>query len=99
MENQTSFVYIVASHSRVLYIGVTNNLERRIAEHKQKLSRGFTAEFNVTKLVYYEEFERIEDAITREKQLKKWARAKKIRLIEQLNPEWIDLSSETSTTG
>jgi putative endonuclease len=92
MPKRTSYVYIVASHSRVLYIGVTNDLERRVSEHRQKLVRGFTAMYNVTRLVYFEEFDRISEAIAREKELKNWSRAKKISLIEQLNPEWEDLS-------
>src|SRR6266581_3210817 len=86
------YLYIVASHSRVLYIGVTNDLERRVSEHRHKLIRGFTAMYNVTRLVYFEEFDRISEAIAREKQLKNWSRAKKISLIEQLNPDWNDLS-------
>ena len=95
--NRTSFVYIVASLTRVLYIGVTKDLERRIAEHRQKLIPGFTARHNVTRLVYFEEIDRIADAISREKQLKGWVRAKKIKLIEELNPEWNDLSFDDSS--
>ena len=95
--NRTSFVYIVASLTRVLYIGVTNDLERRIAEHRQKLVPGFTTRYDVKRLVHFEEFDRIADAISREKQLKGWVRAKKIRLIEELNPEWNDLSSDDSS--
>jgi len=80
-----------------LYIGVTSDLERRIAEHRQKMIPGFTAHYNVTRLVYFEEFDRIADAISREKQLKQWVRAKKIDLIERLNPHWKDLSVDRSS--
>ena len=86
------YVYILASRSRVLYIGVTNNLERRLFEHRQKLLPGFTAKYNVTRLVGYECYENIRDAIAREKQIKAWRREKKIALIEGMNPEWRELS-------
>jgi putative endonuclease len=94
VSNRIFYVYIAASLSKVLYVGVTNNLERRAAEHRQKLTPGFTAPYNVTRLVYFEEFDRIADAITREKQIKHWSREKKINLIEQMNPVWNDLSSD-----
>jgi len=81
----------MASERRTLYIGVTNDLERRVAEHKSKLLPGFTSKYNVTRLVYFEEFSDIRDAIIREKVLKGWTRKKKIELIEALNPKWIDL--------
>ena len=87
------YLYIVASHSRVLYIGVTNDLERRVSEHRHKLIRGFTAMYNVTRLVYFEEFDRISEAIAREKQLKYWRRDWKISLIEKDNLDWSDLSA------
>ena len=92
MPNRTSYVYIVASLSRVLYIGLTNDLERRSAQHRDKVIPGFTTKYNIRYLVYFEEFDRIDEAIAREKQLKHWTRAKKIKLIEQLNPLWNDLS-------
>jgi len=85
-------VYILASKSRVLYIGVTNDLERRLFEHKQKLVPGFTSQYNVTRLVYFEDYGDIRDAIAREKQLKGWRREKKTVLIEAMNPQWRDLS-------
>lgn len=88
------YVYIMASVSRVLYIGVTNGLERRVFEHQHKLVAGFTSKYNVTRLVYYEDFGDIRDAIAREKQLKGWRREKKITLIESLNPKWRDLSAD-----
>jgi len=87
------YVYILTNVSnKVLYIGVTNNLERRLYEHKKRLVPGFSAKYNVTKLVYLEQFSRIEDAIINEKKLKGWLRAKKIKLIESKNPNWNDLS-------
>ena len=88
------FIYILASKKNgTLYIGVTNSIERRIEEHKIKLNPDcFTAKYNVTFLVYYETFQYIEDAIQREKQLKKWNRQWKINLIEEENNDWKDLS-------
>ncbi len=87
------YVYILANkNNNVLYIGVTNDLERRIYEHKNKLCEGFTKKYNVDKLVYYEETKNIEEAISREKQLKKWSRTKKINLINTVNKTWRDLS-------
>ena len=80
--------------NRVLYTGVTNDLKRRVYEHKEKLVEGFTKRYNVGKLVYYEVWEDIENAILREKQIKGWLRRKKIDLIESTNPEWMDLSLE-----
>jgi putative endonuclease len=85
-------VYIVSSRSGVLYIGMTNNLERRMYEHKHKLIPGFTAKYNVNRLVYFEAFERPIDAIRAEKRIKGWTRAKKIALIESNNRQWKDLS-------
>ncbi|MGC1341516.1 MAG: GIY-YIG nuclease family protein, partial [Candidatus Binataceae bacterium] len=73
---------------------VTNDLERRIAQHREKAIAGFTARYNVTRLVYFEQYDRAANAIAREKQLKGWARAKKIALIEKDNPTWRDLTSE-----
>ena len=78
--------------STVLYTGVTNDLERRIYEHKNKLVEGFTKQYNVTKLVYYETTEDVNVAIEREKKIKGWVRKKKTDLIETVNPEWKDLS-------
>jgi putative endonuclease len=86
------FVYILASKKNgTLYIGVTNNLVRRVIEHKEKLVKGFTYNYNVDKLVYYEVFESRELAIRREKAVKKWYRNWKIELIEQSNKNWEDL--------
>ena len=82
----------MASKSRRLYIGVTNNLERRVFEHKSKLVEGFTTKYNINRLVYFAETGDVMAAIEREKQLKGWLRAKKIVLIESENPMWEDLS-------
>ncbi len=88
------YTYIMANVSRTLYIGMTNTLERRVYEHKNKLIEGFTSKYNITLLVYYEVFDSPMDAIGREKQLKGLLRPKKIELIESINPEWNDLSRE-----
>ncbi len=88
------YVYILANRTRVLYTNVTNNLERRISQHKNGITPGFTSQYNVTRLFYYETFSGIRDAIAREKQIKGWLRAKKIALIESVNPKWEDLSKE-----
>jgi putative endonuclease len=78
----------------VLYVGVTNDLIRRIYEHKEKLANGFTRNYNIVKLVYYEVFEDIENAILREKQIKAGSRQKKVQLIDSINKEWHDLYNE-----
>jgi putative endonuclease len=88
------FVYILANKSKMLYTGVTSNLERRLFEHKQHLVEGYTKRYNITKLVYYDETNDVIEAITREKQIKGWLRQKKIALIESMNPEWKDLSED-----
>jgi putative endonuclease len=92
--SKTYFVYIMTNRSGTLYAGVTNNLERRVFEHKQKKIPGFTKKYNIDRLVYNEETPNIEEAIAREKQIKGWLRKKKIALIESLNPVWKDLSSD-----
>ena len=86
------FVYILASKSRRLYLGVTNDLERRIYEHKQKLADGFTKVYKIDRLVHFEETCDVSTAIEREKQIKGLLRIKKIALIESSNPTWEDLS-------
>ncbi|HEU5013194.1 MAG TPA: GIY-YIG nuclease family protein [Roseiflexaceae bacterium] len=88
------YVYIMANRSRTLYTGVTNNLERRVYEHKHKFIPGFTTRYNINALVFFEETPDVIAAISREKQIKGWIRAKKIALVEQFNPEWRDLSAE-----
>jgi putative endonuclease len=85
-------VYIVASRSKTLYIGVTSNIEQRIYEHREKKRTGFSSSYNCNRLVWLEQFANPTTAIDREKQLKGWTRAKKISLIEQTNPSWQDLS-------
>jgi putative endonuclease len=91
---RTCYVYILTNVSRTLYIGVTNDLERRMAEHRRKMSPGFTRAYNVTLLVHVEPFTSASDAIAREKQLKRWSREKKVRLIESENPAWRDLAAD-----
>lgn len=92
------YVYILASREGgTLYVGVTSALVKRISEHKQKAHKGFTQTYNVSRLVYYEVYDTIEDAILREKQVKEWKRAWKIELIEKENPHWLDLF--TSVAG
>ena len=86
------FVYLLArKRDGTLYLGVTNDLGRRVFEHKAKAVRGFSARYGVDRLVWYEVYERIDEAIAREKAIKKWHRAWKIRLIEEMNPAWNDL--------
>ena len=89
---KTYYVYILAGKSRTLYTGVTNNLERRVIEHRRKLIPGFTARYNISRLVYFEVFGDVRAAISREKQIKGWDRMKKIELIESVNRDWKDLS-------
>jgi putative endonuclease len=86
------YIYIMTNSSRTLYTGVTDDLVRRVYEHKNKLIKGFTQKYNITRLVYYEITSDIQAAIQREKQIKGWLRRKKIALIEAANPEWEDLS-------
>jgi len=90
------YVYILASKSRTLYVGITSDLGTRIREHRSGIYGGFTADYKVHRLVYYEQFQRVQAAINREKQLKHWRREKKIALIERDNPTWEDLSAEWS---
>ena len=86
------YVYIMASKSRTLYTGITDDLVQRVFEHKNKLIEGFTKKYNIINLVYYEVTGDVQAAIQREKQIKGWLRKKKIALIETMNPEWKDLS-------
>ncbi len=92
MNESCYFTYIVASRSLTLYIGITGNLRKRVFEHKRKLHEGFSANYNCNRLVWFERFVGPNAAIAREKQLKGWTRAKKISLIVNANPTWIDLS-------
>lgn len=93
MRNYNFYVYMLTNiTNKVLYIGVTNNLARRLYEHKTGLFEGFTKRYHVDKLVYYEHFFNINDAIAREKQLKGWTRARKNALVEKENPGWEELT-------
>ncbi len=89
------YVYMLSNwNNKVLYTGMTSNLERRIYEHKNKLVKGFTEKYNVGKLVYFDYTSDVNSAIAREKEIKGWTRLKKNKLIESVNPEWKDLSEE-----
>jgi putative endonuclease len=95
LQARSFYAYILASRiGGTLYIGVTNDLVRRVAEHKLKIAESFTKRHEVTRLVYFECFDQVDQAIHREKRLKKWPRAWKISLIEKDNPDWIDLYPE-----
>lgn len=85
------WVYILSNHARTLYTGVTNNLQRRVAEHRAGEGGAFTRKYRIGQLVYYEEHPSVHDAIRREKEIKGWRREKKVRLIERGNAGWIDL--------
>jgi len=87
------FVYIMSSQRRVLYVGVTGNLVRRVLQHKTGAVEGFTSQYKVTQLVYYQCFESVYNAIRREKEIKGWIRQKKVALIEGVNPKWKDLGA------
>jgi putative endonuclease len=92
MREHHYYTYIVASRTHVLYIGITNNLERRVWEHKAGTYPGFTSKYRCHRLVWFESYVSVPLAIAREKQLKNWSRSKKITLIEKQNPTWTDLS-------
>jgi len=94
---RTYYVYIMTNRSRTLYIGMTNDLERRVYEHKTGRGSRFTAKYRIKQLVYYESTNDVHVAIRREKQLKGWLRAKKIALIEETNPTWQDLAAMWSS--
>jgi putative endonuclease len=95
MWNYNFHVYIITNkHNTVLYIGITNDLKHRIYQHRTKENKGFSSSYNLYKLVYFEHFIDVKDAIKREKQLKKWKRKWKEELIESINPEWKDLFDE-----
>jgi putative endonuclease len=97
-EPRAYYVYILASHvGGTLYIGVTNDLVRRVYEHRTKLAQGFTKKYDVSRLVHFEVFDDIENAIVREKRLKKWNRAWKVQMIEENNPNWNDLYPEIAS--
>ena len=94
MSKQYYYVYILTSVTGVLYVGMTNDLQRRVQEHKHGLIEGFTKKYKINRLVYFEETGYVNEAIAREKEIKGWRRSKKIALIESYNPEWADLSSD-----
>ena len=89
---KTYYVYILSSRYRALYTGVTGDLKRRVFEHRHKLVEGFTKQYNISRLVYFESFTDVHAAIAREKQIKGWSRAKKLALIRSRNPDWKDLA-------
>jgi len=91
------FVYILANRSGTLYIGVTNDLKRRVWQHKHKAVPGFTKRYNIDRLVYYEATTDVRSAIAREKEIKGWVRAKKVALIESINRDWKDLAADWFT--
>ena len=92
--SKTYYIYIMTNATRTLYVGVTNNLERRVYEHKSKQIEGFTKRYNLTWLVYFVETGDVREAIAREKQIKGWTREKKVALITEMNPQWRDLSAD-----
>jgi putative endonuclease len=93
--NRQYFVYIMTNDTNtVTYTGVTNDLIRRVYEHRNKLVKGFTSKYNINKLVYFDVGENIESCILREKQIKSWSRKDKVALVEKMNPDWNDLSKE-----
>jgi len=94
MASERFYVYILASRSRVLYVGMTRNLHRRMFEHRHSLVAGFTAQYRVTRLVHFEETSSVRSAAARERQIKGWSRAKKIELIESHNLGWRDLAAD-----
>jgi putative endonuclease len=91
---KTLYVYIMSSKAAVLYVGVTNDIKRRVYEHKNHLVEGFTDKYEVDRLVYFETKRNPTSAIKREKQIKAWRRAKKVKLIDSINPDWEDLSRD-----
>ena len=95
MNEKVYYVYLLTNwNNKVMYVGVTNDLKRRIYEHREKKVKGFTEKYNIKKLVYYEQTLDIEVALNREKEIKKWRREKKDRLVEKSNPSWRDLSED-----
>ena len=99
MRPRTYSVYILANRTRRIYVGVTRDLLRRVAQHQQGVFPGHTRRYNITALVYFESYSDVRVAIEREKQLKRWPRWRKERLIEVANPDWEDLSAEWNATG
>ena len=95
MTEKAYYVYLLTNwNNKIMYVGITNDLERRIYEHKEKVVKGFTEKYNVNKLVYYEQTSDVDAALNREKEIKKWRREKKDSLVENTNPLWRDLSED-----
>lgn len=95
LKNHNYYIYVISNwNNKVIYVGMTNDIERRIYEHKNKIFEGFSKKYNLNKLVYYEHTNDVNAAIRREKEIKKWRREKKNKLIESMNPEWKDLADE-----
>ena len=95
MKDHNCYIYIISNwNNKVIYVGMTNDLERRIYEHKNKIFEGFSKKYNLNKLVYYEHTNDVNAAIRKEKEIKKWRREKKNKLIESMNSEWKDLAEE-----
>jgi len=92
--NSEYYVYVMTNKSGTLYVGLTNNIKKRVYEHKNKLVEGFTKKYNIDKLLYFETFSEIYSAIAREKTIKGWLRKKKIELVRTTNPGWTDLSQD-----
>lgn len=90
--SKTYYVYIMTNQSRTLYVGFTNNIQQRIMQHNEGLVEGFTSHYKIDTLIYFETFSDATSGIAREKQIKRWRREKKVRLINQENPDWHDLS-------
>ena len=93
-QDRQYYVYILTGRTGTLYVGVTNDLERRMSEHRRRLVPGFASKYGLTRLAYYEQTPDVESAIAREKQIKGWRRSRKVALIESSNPAWDDLSRE-----
>jgi putative endonuclease len=94
MRDRPCHVYILANAARMMYVGVTSDLQKRILQHRAKELPGFTSQFNLTRLVFYEAYGDIRPAIAREKEIKAWRREKKIALIRTMNPKWLDLAED-----
>ena len=92
--SKTYYVYIMTNKSGTLYTGMTNNIQRRVRQHKDRFVAGFARKYNVTKLIYYERFADVRVAIAREKEIKGWVRRKKLDLVASVNPQWDDLSDD-----
>ena len=97
MQDHQYYVYVMTNSNRTLYVGVTNHLERRVYQHKHKLTPGFTSRYSLDKLVWFAETNDVREAIAYEKRIKGWTRARKVVLVEETNPEWEDLAASWFT--